>query len=335
MIQYDQTVKGTFNGIQIIEYGMKNQELEVRFLNIGGCLTKVALAADDYAQNLVLNYQNVESYLENGCYLNAIIGRTANRIKNGTFTLNNKTYQLDINNGPNNLHGGAECLSDANFAIETIDSGYQLTATLPHQEVGFPGNLTATIDYILKGNQFIVAYSAITDQDTLANFTQHAYFNLAGNGSTTVDKHELQIKASHVAEIDKTQAFTTTWVPVEHTLFDFNQPTLIDPMNKEKTELFDLASGYDHLYLLSETEDVVTFKDLDSGRTLTVSTTAPAMQFYTGNFLTNELLFENNRQGEPRLGACFETHLVPFDIESQVLKSGETYRASTTFTFTK
>ena len=124
-------------------------------------------------------------------------------------------------------------------------------------------------------------------------------------------------------------------MPVEHTLFDFNQPTLIDPMNKEKTELFDLASGYDHLYLLSETEDVVTFKDLDSGRTLTVSTTAPAMQFYTGNFLTNELLFENNRQGEPRLGACFETHLVPFDIESQVLKSGETYRASTTFTFTK
>lgn len=170
MIQYDQTVKGTFNGIQIIEYGMKNQELEVRFLNIGGCLTKVALAADDYAQNLVLNYQNVESYLENGCYLNAIIGRTANRIKNGTFTLNNKTYQLDINNGPNNLHGGAECLSDANFAIETIDSGYRLTATLPHQEAGFPGNLTATIDYILKGNQFIVAYSAITDQDTLANF---------------------------------------------------------------------------------------------------------------------------------------------------------------------
>ncbi len=105
MIQYDQIVKGTFNGIQIIEYGMKNHELEVRFLNIGGCLTKVAMAADAYEQNLVLNYQHVESYLENGCYLNAIIGRTANRIKNGTFTLNNKTYQLDINNGPNNLHG--------------------------------------------------------------------------------------------------------------------------------------------------------------------------------------------------------------------------------------
>ncbi len=106
-------------------------------------------------------------------------------------------------------------------------------------------------------------------------------------------------------------------------------------MNKEKTELFDLASGYDHLYLLSDTKDVVTFKDLDSGRTLTVSTTAPAMQFYTGNFLTNDLLFENNRHGEPRLGACFETHLVPFDFHSQVLKPDETYHAKTTFTFTK
>lgn len=335
MIQYNQVTKGTFNGIKITEYGMKNHELEVRFLNIGGCLTKVAMAADNYDQNLVLNYQNVESYLDNGCYLNALIGRTANRIKNGTFTLNNTNYQLDINNGPNNLHGGNECLSNADFSVEAIDSGYRLTTTLMHQASGFPGNLTATIDYILKDNQFTVSYSATTDQDTIVNFTQHAYFNLAGNSITTIDNHELQIKASHIAEIDNTQAFTTNWVPVENTIFDFNQPTLINPSNKEKTELFELASGYDHLYLLSDTKDVVTFKDLDSGRTLTVSTTALAMQFYTGNFLTNELLFENNRQGEPRLGACFETHLVPFDFQSQVLKPGETYRACTTFTFTK
>lgn len=335
MIQYNQVTKGTFNGIKITEYGMKNHELEVRFLNIGGCLTKVAMAADNYDQNLVLNYQNVESYLDNRCYLNALIGRTANRIKNGIFTLNNTTYQLDINNGLNNLHGGNECLSHADFSVETIDSGYRLTTTLAHQASGFPGNLTATIDYTLKDNHFTVSYSAITDQDTIVNFTQHAYFNLAGNSITTIDNHELQIKASHIAEIDDTQAFTTNWVPVENTLFDFNQPTLINPSNKEKTELFELASGYDHLYLLSDTKDVVTFKDLDSSRTLTVSTTAPSMQFYTGNFLTGDLLFENNRHGEPHLGACFETHLVPFDFQSQVLKPGETYRACTTFTFTK
>ena len=109
MIAYQVVEKGTINGINVVEYCMKNAALEVRFLNIGGVLTKVAMAADQYEQNLVLNFDSVESYFNNGCYLNAIIGRTSNRIKNGQFTINNQTYQLDLNNGPNNLHGGAEC----------------------------------------------------------------------------------------------------------------------------------------------------------------------------------------------------------------------------------
>lgn len=335
MVTYKKLEKGTFNGVNVIEYSMKNEALEVRFLNIGGVLTKIAMAEDQYEQNLVLNYDHIESYFNNGCYLNAIIGRTSNRIKNGQFTINGQTYQLDLNNGPNNLHGGAQCLTYADFEVTEVDSGYELTTVLPHQAEGFPGNLSVKVRYTLEQNNFIVSYQATTDQDTIVNLTQHAYFNLSGNLSTNIYNHELQIKADYIAEIDDNLSFTEKLIPVSNTLFDFNTPTIVNPETKEVLPLFEKASGYDHLYLLSDTKDVVTFKDLTSNRTLKVSTTSPSMQFYAGNFLTEDLVFENGRHGERHLGACFETHLVPFDFESQLLKPGEAYSQSTTFTFTK
>lgn len=335
MVTYKKLEKGTFNGVNVIEYSMKNEALEVRFLNIGGVLTKIAMAEDQYEQNLVLNYDHIESYFNNGCYLNAIIGRTSNRIKNGQFTINNQTYQLDLNNGPNNLHGGAQCLTYADFEVTEVDSGYELTTVLPHQAEGFPGNLSVKVRYTLEQNSFIVSYEATTDQDTIVNLTQHAYFNLSGNLSTNIYNHELQIKADYIAEIDDNLSFTEKLIPVSNTLFDFNTPTIVNPETKEVLPLFEKASGYDHLYLLSDTKGVVTFKDLTSNRTLKVSTTSPSMQFYAGNFLTEDLVFENGRHGERHLGACFETHLVPFDFESQLLKPGEAYSQSTTFTFTK
>ena len=335
MIAYQVVEKGTINGINVVEYCMKNAALEVRFLNIGGVLTKVAMAADQYEQNLVLNFDNVESYFNNGCYLNAIIGRTSNRIKNGQFTINNQTYQLDLNNGPNNLHGGAECLTYADFNVTQIPAGYALTTTLPHQENGFPGNVNIKVCYTLEDNNFIVSYEATTDQDTIVNLTQHAYFNLSGNLSSTIYNHELQIKADYVAEVDDHSSFTEQLIPVANTLFDFNEPTIIDPKDKGRLPLFEKTSGYDHLYILSDTKEVATLKDLASNRQLTVSTTSPSMQFYAGNFLTDDLIFEGNRKGEVHLGACFETHLIPFDFESQILKPGEVYSQQTTFTFTK
>lgn len=266
MVTYKKLEKGTFNGINIIEYSMKNEALEVRFLNIGGVLTKIAMAEDQYEQNLVLNYEHIESYFNNGCYLNAIIGRTSNRIKNGQFTINGQTYQLDLNNGPNNLHGGSQCLTYADFEVTQVDSGYELTTTLPHQTKGFPGNLKVKVRYTLKQNNFTVSYEATTDQDTIVNLTQHAYFNLSGNLSTNIYNHELQIKADYIAEIDDNLSFTKKLIPVSNTLFDFNTSTIINPETKEVLPLFEKASGYDHLYILSDMKDVVTFKDLISNR---------------------------------------------------------------------
>ena len=319
---------------EIIEYSMKNDFLEVRFLNVGGAITKIALAADDYDENLVLSYQNLGDYLTNECFLNMIVGRTANRITNGKFMLDEKEVQVDINHPPHHLHGGAQHLGIAFFDVVATGKGYSLHTTLPHQDNGYPGNLNVTVYYELIENKLNITYKALTDQTTIVNLTQHAYFNLSGNLQRSINDHELTIKALKIAEVDETSGFTKNQIPVADTCFDFNIPTIINPENKRRHYVFNYTNGYDHLYFLDASWKVpVEFKDPHSGRTLKITTTEPAMQFYAGNHLTDELLFENNRSGEKNLGACFETHKVPFDFESQVLEVGDVYTHITTFEF--
>jgi len=335
MIKHEITNQKLIDDVQICEYAMKNECLEVRFLNIGGAITKISMQPDNFNENLVLTYDNFESYFNNKCYLNALVGRTSNRIKDGQFLLNDKIIQVDLNDGPNNLHGGHENLSHTLLDVKPISNGYQLTATLPHQKAGFPGNLFITVFYQLEDNRLKVSYEATTDQDTIVNLTQHTYFNLSGNLKSSIYNHQLQIKADVVAEVDENSSFTKKELPVANTLFDFNVPRIIDPQGMEVPPLFKNTAGYDHLYLLRTNHEAVIFKDPISGRTLKISTTAPAVQFYAGNYLTSELLFEHNRPGETHLGACFETHLIPYDFQSQVLKSGDKYQQETIFEFTK
>ncbi|MCL1990803.1 MAG: galactose mutarotase [Defluviitaleaceae bacterium] len=319
---------------EVIEYAIKNDFLEVRFLNIGGAITKIALAEDDYKQNLVLNYQNLESYLNNDCFLNVLIGRTSNRITKGQLMLDGQNLQVDINSAPHNLHGGADNLTHATFIVSETAEGYALQTTLPHQPHGFPGNLTVTVYYELVDHHLRIRYEAVTDETTIVNLTQHAYFNLSGNLKRTIYDHELTIQAAQVAKVDDTSGFTEQFIPVVDTRFDFNQPRFIDPTGRPTHPLFDLTRGYDHLFLLDpQATHAVVFKDPHSGRTLKIKTSEPAMQFYAANHVNPSLLFEKGRQGEPHLGACFETHKVPFDYDSQRLQPGDTYRQETTFEF--
>jgi len=323
----------------IREYMMKNEHLEVRFLNIGGALTKIAMQHDNYNENLVLAYHHLKDYLNNTCYLNTIIGRTSNRIKDGQFPLNDKTIQVDLNDGRNNLHGGSDCLVHHYFEVEPINEGYRLKATLPHQENGFPGNVTVQVDYTLKNNKLNINYKATTDQDTIVNLTQHTYFNLSGNLKTNIYNHKLQIIANQVAEVDENSSFTTKEILVTDTLFDFRQPTTINHNTKKRHSLFEKTDGYDHLYLLNGKQDEkqanILFSDPESGRSLKISTTEPAVQFYAGNHIAGNLIFEHHRQGEKNLGACFETHKIPYDFQSQIIKPGDIYQQQTTFEFTK
>jgi len=326
----------THNEVEIIEYSMKNEHLEVCFLNVGGAITKIALAEDNYEKNLVVNYQNVEDYLNNSCYLNALVGRTANRITDGKFMLNGELIQVDLNDGPNNLHGGVENLTHTIFDVTASDNGYHLQAVLPEQADGFPGNISVSVYYKLEANQVEILYKALTDKDTIFNPTHHAYFNLSGNLERTIYDHVLQINADEVADINDASSFTKELVSVEGTRFDFTTPILIDPTGRPVSALFDRATGYDHLFILKEGENhAATFFDPKSGRKLEVFTTEPTMQFYAGNYINDEMLFEGNRVGEMHLGACFETHKNPFDFESQVLTQGEVYTQVATWVFSK
>ncbi|MGL4336661.1 MAG: aldose epimerase family protein [Turicibacter sp.] len=334
MLQFDEKKLQVIEGVQFIEYSMKNEYLEIKFINVGGAITKIAMASDDYAKNLIVNYQDYSNYLHNGCYLNAIVGRTSNRIKNGTFAINGKTYQVDLNNGVNNLHGGSENLSHMVLNVEMIENGYALSATLPHQENGFPGNVSVKIYYTLNHDTLNISYVATTDQETIVNLTQHAYFNLSGNLETTIYNHELQIAADAVAIVDENLSFTQEILPVANTIFDFNTPTVINPETKDRLPLFEFTSGYDHLYLFNKQGEVATLTDPVSGRRVTVLTDSPSMQFYAGNFLTDEMVFEGNRVGEMHLGCCLETHLVPYDFASQILKPNETYKQAVGYKFT-
>jgi len=327
--------KTIHNNMELIEYRIKNEYLEFCFVNVGGSITKIALAEDAFEKNLVASYQNVEDYVSNSCYLNAIVGRTSNRITDGKFMLEGKEVQVDLNDGPNNLHGGAQNLTHSVFDVSEITDGYRLKATLLDQPNGFPGNIEVTVDYTLNKNQIEIKYQGTTDQTTIFNPTQHAYFNLSGDLERTVYGHILQVNGDQVADINEASSFTKELLSVEGTRFDFRAPTVIDPRDKPESDLFDRATGYDHLYVLNETEHAATFYDPTSGRKLEVFTTEPAMQLYLGNHMSDELLFENNRVGESHLAACFETHQIPFDFESQVLKPEETYEQITRWVFSK
>lgn len=322
------------NDQEIIEYRIKNEYLEMRFLNIGGVITKIALAEDNYEKNLVLNYENIEDYLDNGCYLNAIVGRTANRITNGKFMLEGREMQVDLNDGPNNLHGGAENLSHTFFAVEAFGDGYALTTILPHQPNGFPGELKIKVFYALKGNRVVINYEAQTTETTIFNPTQHAYFNLSGNLERTINDHILLINGKKVANINEASSFTEEFTAVTGTRFDFTTPTVIEPTGKPESVLFDLATGYDHLYVLDDTDHAATFYDPTSKRRLDVLTTEKSMQFYAGNYLDETLTFEGGRKGEKNLGACFETHQVPFNFQALTLKPGDVYSQTATWIFT-
>lgn len=334
-MQFKITERKTIQNQEIIEYSIKNDVLEVRFLNIGGAITKIALATDNYEQNLVLNYADWSDYLDNSYFLNTLIGRTSNRIVHGRFTLDGQPIQLDINSGSHNLHGGNNNLTHRLFDVSEVADGFVLNTILPHQADGFPGNLDVTVYYQLVDNKFKINYEATTDQVTIVNLTHHAYFNLSGNAKRTIYDHELTLAATHVAEVDDTSGFTEKLLPVAGTRFDFNETTVIEPIGREEHSLFDHTSGYDHLFVLDPTvKTAVKFKDPQSGRTLRVTTNEPALQFYAGNFILEQTVFESGRTGEAHLGACFETHKIPFDFESQILRPGEVYQQTTSFEFT-
>jgi aldose 1-epimerase len=220
-----------------------------------------------------------------------------------------------------------------------VPNGYELKTTLPPQPNGFPGFLAVTVTYLLEDNKIKIIYAGTSDHvKTIFNPTQHAYFNLSGNAQETITDHILQIDANRFAEINANSSFTKTLIPVVETRFNFLQPTKIDATAKPAHEQYDLAGGYDHLFILNQNYDrrpAAIFTHPASKRQLSIYTTEPTLQFYAGNFLEG-ITFEGNIPGRNHLGACFETHKNPFDFESQIINPGVATKVQeTVWEFTK
>jgi aldose 1-epimerase len=340
----------TSDGRPVDLYTLTNQKgMEVAITNFGGIV--VSLKVPDRTgkfDDVVLGYDSLDGYLTNKAFFGALIGRYGNRIAHGKFTLNGQTYTLPKNDGDNTLHGGPEAFNKKLWTAKDVSSSkgqaLELTYISPDGEEGFPGNLNAKVVYTLNDqNELTIAYSATTDKDTVVNLTNHSYFNLAGQGTGDILRHELMIKGDHITAVDETLIPTGELRPVKGTPFDFTHATAIGARIDQDDPQLKLGKGYDHNWVLNDhgsrsPELVAEAYEPKSGRVLQVLSTEPGVQFYSGNFLDGTIHGKGNKVYNHRYGFCLETQHFPDSpnhpkFPSTTLKPGQTYSTTTVFKF--
>lgn len=327
----------------------------VKFMSYGGTITEVITPdRQGHPANITLGFSSLREYetkgVEGGMYFGALIGRYANRIAKGHFSLGGQDYTLATNNPPNSLHGGTKGFDKQVWDLQPGPaSGRAVSAVLhlisPDGDEGFPGKLDVSVTYTLSDdNAFSIQYRATTDKDTVVNLTNHAYFNLAGAGSANgVFQQMLTVNADQYTPTDKTSIPLGHNAPVQGTPFDFRKPTAIGAHLRANDEQLIWAQGYDHNWVLNKQGNAGTPQfaarayDPASGRTLDCLTTEPGVQIYTSNFLKG--IYAGNG-GVYRQTDAFtlETQHFP-DSPNQPsfptteLKPGQTFNSTTVFRF--
>ena len=338
------------DGTAIDRYRLTNANgMEVEFITYGGTVTAIRTPdRDGKLANVVLGFARLEDYEAKNPYFGSIVGRYANRIANARFDLEGVTYQLAVNNGPNALHGGEVGFDKRVWTAKETASPDGLAVVLsyrsPDGEEGYPGNLDVQVTYTLTdADEFQIDYQATTDKPTVVNLTSHSYFNLAGEGSGSIEGHELMLNASAYTPVDATLIPTGALDKVAGTPFDFTQPTLLGARLRDGHEQLVRGQGYDHNFVLDKPAPgamslAARVHEPTSGRMMEIYTTEPGIQLYTGNFLDGTLLGpagKTYRQGD---GFCLETQHFPDSpnkpsFPSTLLKPGETFRSTTMHRF--
>jgi aldose 1-epimerase len=339
---------GMQGGRPVTLYTLTNSHgVEVQAMNYGGIILSIKVP-DRKGQfaDIVLGHETLEGYVPNPPYIGAIVGRYANRIANGTFTLDGKTYTLPKNDGPNTLHGG----TDKTFNKVVWDgealkgkSGVAFTYVSKDGDDGFPGNLKLKVTYTLTDdNELVIDYEATTDKTTVVNLSQHSYFNLAGEGTGDILNHEIMINADRFTPVDKNLIPTGELRPVKGTPLDFTTSTKVGARIEDTYDQMVLGHGYDHNWVINRKGDGLTLAarvyEPTSGRVMEVSTTQPGVQFYTGNFLDGTITGKQGHVYKRRFALCLETQHFPDspnhpDFPSTTLKPGETFKSKTVFKF--
>lgn len=319
--------------------------LEATLMNYGATLMELHLPdADGKLANVVLGYDHLHDYQEDDRYFGATVGRYANRIANGKFTLNGHTCSLPINNSPNTLHGGPDGFDKQVWHLDDIqtsdtEASLCFTYTSPDGEQGFPGRLTLNVTYVFTPDSMHIRYEATTDKATVINPTHHSYFNLSGKPGSSITDHVLMLNAFGYLPIDPTGIPLSGVSEVRGTPFDFTGPKRIGEDIGHKD--LQRTNGYDHCWVLDEpTIDKVCARlsDPASGRMVEIYTSEPGIQFFSGNFPPPEELNEGGRHYIRYSGLALETQHFPDspnrpNFPSTILSPGEVFHSQTLYRF--
>jgi aldose 1-epimerase len=345
----EKTLFGTLpDGREVYQFTLKNKSGAVlKVINYGAIVTSLTVPdRNGKYEDVILGYDSLAAYIADKTFFGSIVGRYGNRIGKGKFKLDGKEYQLALNDGPNNLHGGKigfnKVLWDAKEVQGAREPELELTYISADGEEGFPGKVTLTVVYTLTdSNEFKIEYKGTTDKTTVLNPTQHSYFNLSGSFNNTILDHVMMIDANAITPVDKTLIPTGTLLDVAKTPLDFRTPTVIGTRINDDFNQLKIAGGYDHNWVLrnynKKVRVVAEVYEPKSGRLMTVSTDQPGIQFYSGNFLDGT----GKGKGvsyQKRSGLCLEAQCYPDspnkpEFPSCTLKPGEVYHQTTVYQF--
>lgn len=336
-----------YRGKEIHLFTMANESgMEVRITNYGAKVVSLRVPdKNGEFRDIVLGYDNIRETLSppGNPYFGAVIGRYANRIARGKFTIDNVKYSLNLNSGPNALHGGREGYQNMVFDAVQDDNKLILTLVDTNMHEGYPGNVKLRVMYELTGdNELKISYDAVTDKATVINLTSHSFFNLKGAGEGSIEDHLLMINADRYTPIDSTSIPTGELATVKGTPFDFTTPKLIRKDIETDDDQLKTGSGYDHNYVLNGRSGEMKFAarlvESESGIIMEVFTSEPGLQLYTGNHLNGSIKGKGGRVYAYRSALCLETQHFPDSpnhnkFPSTLLRPGEKFHSETIYHF--
>lgn len=333
------------SGEEVFLYTLKNKNgMEAKITNFGAILVNLLVPdKDGKLDDVVLGFDHLEEYYENGSFFGATIGPNANRIAGAAFTMDGKEYHLAVNDGPNNLHSDKELgYHKKVWDAKVEEDSLVLSIEAKDGEMGFPGNKKITMVYSLSDdNALQLRYRASTDMDTIINLTNHTYFNLAGHGAGSIEDHILKLNASCFTPVVPGAIPTGEIQSVTGTPMDFTTAKPIGQDINADYEQLKLTLGYDHNFVVDDADgtlrEIAEVEDVKSGRKMKTFTTLPGVQFYAGNCIAEEV----GKEGafyKPRMGFCLETQYYPDNIHHEnfpqaVFGPGRDYESETVYQF--
>lgn len=327
-------------GLNAKLYTLENDYIKVCVTNFGASLVSVEVPdRNGRMTDTVLGFDNAEGYKNTGASIGATVGRYANRIAKGKFSIGNENYVLETNNGSNHLHGGSSGFEKQLWKEESAaDTKVTFSYFSKDGEAGYPGNLTVYVTYEIRDKSLTIHYEGKTDKDTILNLTNHSYFTLGDNAENV----DLKINADKTAECTEELLTTGRLLPVDGTPFDFREYKKIGEDIRADNEQMKFGSGYDHSFVINgksrERKFCAKAYSEKTGISMTVYTDMPAVQLYTANFLDGSEIGKGGKALNYRDGFCLETHFFPDtpnrpEFPSCLLKKGETFDSKTELIF--